>query len=272
MASEKITVVGDGHFHFYPCYDPAEAVACLFYNLGRLAAAAGNFAPGTDVFRIAFLAESGQCDYFRKILGGEISFRKSNLEVAAGPEAHCVSFSKENKEVLCLVAGRQVVTREKIEILGLGMEAVVPDGLAAEEAVETVLAAGGLPVLAFSPGKWLFKRGKIALELFERYSKSLVIGDSALRPHGWPEPGIMRRANGKILPGSDPLPLPGEEKYAGSYGFVCRGAFDISKPLRSMMGIMANTPLAVAPAGRRCSLPATAGKLYRLWRAKKSGH
>jgi len=268
MINKKIIVVGDGHFHLYPCHEPATAISNLMRNLDLMAESARGPGPGQDVCKIAFLAESKQHDYFHEILKNEIDFKAVGFEVSAGPEKHCVSFSKQGKQELCLVAGRQIVTRERLEILGLGMEEIVPDGIPAEEAVGKVIAAGGLPALAFSPGKWLFNRGKIAFALAERHQENILIGDSALRPAGWPEPEIMRRAKGKILPGSDPLPLPGDEKYAGCYGFIYQGSFDISKPLTSMKEIIAATPPAIIPAGRRCSFINVAGRLFRLAKMK----
>jgi hypothetical protein len=95
----------------------------------------------------------------------------------------------------------------------------------------------------------------------------LLIGDSALRPLGWGEPEIMRWArtsNIAVLPGSDPLPLPGDEKYAGCYGFIYQGSFNTAKPLTSMKEIIANSPAAILPAGKRCSFINVAGKLFRL--------
>lgn len=266
MISKKIIIAGDGHFHLYPCHEPATAISNLIYNLDLIARSASGFEPGQDVCKIAFLAESKQRNYFHQMLKNEIDFRAIGLEVSAGPEKHCVSFSKQGKQELCLVAGRQIVTKKKLEILGLGMEEIVPDGLPAEEVIERIIAPGGMPVLAFSPGKWLFKRGRLAMALVEKHRQNLLIGDSALRPLGWGEPEIMRRAEGKTLPGSDLLPMPGEEKYAGCYGFIYQGSFDTSMPLTSMREIITATSQAIMSAGRRCSFINVAGRLYRLRR------
>lgn len=268
MISKKILVVGDGHFHLYPCHEPANAISNLIHNLDLMARSASGLERGQDVFKIAFLTESKQHNYFHKILKNEINFRAVGLEVSAGLEKHYISFSKQGKLLLSLVAGRQIVTREKLEVLGLGLEEIVPDDLPAEDAVEKVIAAGGLPVFAFSPGKWLFKRANIVRRLMDaKFSRPLLIGDSALRPIGWGEPDIMHRArtnNIAVLPGSDPLPLPEDEKYAGRYGFVYQGPFDTAKPLSSMKEIIANSPAAILPAGRRCSLVNVVGRLLRL--------
>ncbi len=271
MTSNQVIVAGDAHFHIYPCFDPPAAISILIRNLERAAGAANAGAPGREIFKIAFLAESKQNNYFQKILKNEISFKALDLEAAAGPGEHCVSLRKQGKHKLCLVAGRQIVTGEKLEILALGMEEIVPDGLPADKVIEKIIAADGLPVLAFSPGKWLFKRGQLAMALVEKYGGGkLLVGDSALRPLGWGAPAIMRRAKGAILPGSDPLPLPGEEKYAGCYGFIYRGSFDPARPLAAIKEIIADSPAEIMPAGRRCSPLNVFGRLLRLRRSGKN--
>jgi hypothetical protein len=60
--------------------------------------------------------------------------------------------------------------------------------------------------------------------------------------------------------------MPDEEKYAGCYGFVYQGSFDTAKPLTAMKEIIATTPQAIMPAGKRCSLINVAGRLFQLWR------
>lgn len=271
MISKKIIVAGDGHFHLYPCHEPASAISSLIHNLDLMTGSASGFEPGDDVFKIAFLTESKQHDYFHKILANECNLGAAELQVVPGPEARCLTLNQHGKQKLCLVAGRQIVTNEKLEILGLGMEEIVPDGLPAKEVIEKIIAAGGLPVLAFSPGKWLFKRANITRRLMDtKFVHPLLIGDSALRPIGWGEPDIMRQArasNIAVLPGSDPLPLPEDEKHAGCYGFVYHGLFDTLKPLTSIMEIVANMPEKIIPAGRRCSFINVAVRLYRLWQS-----
>jgi len=56
--------------------------------------------------------------------------------------------------------GRQIVTRERLEILGLAMRrrflmACPP------RVIQRIVEAGGIPVLPGSPGKWLFARGQL---------------------------------------------------------------------------------------------------------------
>lgn len=271
MGSETILVAGDGHFHLYPCYDLSRAIGNLVKNLRLLAEENRDRAPRREPFKIAFMAESRQHDYYRNILDRQIDFGALGFETAGETEKHSILFIERGRLSMALVAGRQIVTEEKIELLGLGMEEVVPDGLAAEATVEKIIAADGLPVLAFSPGKWLFRRADVVRRLVNtKFDRPLLIGDSALRPLEWGKPAVMRRVGAVILPGSDPLPLTGEEKYAGCYGFVYAGPFDISRPLASMRQIIADNPGAIIPAGRRGSAVNVAGRLLRLSKAKKT--
>ena len=272
MIVKNSVIAGDGHFHLYPCFDPARAINALVDNLNLLAGSASGLGAGRDVFKIAFLTEGGQFNYFQKILRKEVVFPQAGFEISAGPEEHCLSISRDGGLLLVLMAGRQVATLERLEILGLGMEKEISDALPEGEIIDKIIAAGGLPVLPFSPGKWLFKRGKLARRLAEKYGRKLIIGDSALRPIGWGAPEIMRRArkiNQAVLAGSDPLPMAGEEKYAGRYGFVYQGPFDASKPLTAIREIIADKPEMMMPVGRRRSMADVVRSLYCLKRKNK---
>ncbi|MDP2988947.1 MAG: hypothetical protein Q8O57_00070, partial [Kiritimatiellota bacterium] len=71
-----------------------------------------------------------------------------------------------------------------------------------------------------------------------------------------------------VIPGSDPLPLAGEERYAGTYGFIYQGAFDASRPAASIRQILTG-PGAITPAGERCSPWTVARRLTRLRKARR---
>jgi hypothetical protein len=89
------------------------------------------------------------------------------------------------------------------------------------DAIRRVTEAGGIAVVAWAPGKWMFNRRKLVSDLLECVEAgSVLLGDTALRPTFWGEPGLMREfreRGGKVLCGSDPLPFPGQERVAGSY-------------------------------------------------------
>lgn len=275
MNNSPVIVVADGHLHVYPAYNPQAFFSHLINNLGRLAPTAPNNAIGPrNVFKLAFLAEGREHDCFGRLQNQDKTMVADGINVINGPEPVCVTVGLGGVGQVCLVAGRQIVTRERLEILGLAMCAKIPDGLPARDVIQQIIAAGGIPVLAWSPGKWLFARGQLVRELIAS-DRDLVmrLGDTTLRPTLWPEPRPMQlaRANGRaVIPGSDPLPFAGEERYAGTYGFVYRGAFDVSRPAASITHMLAGPAAAMTPVGARCGAWIVARRLKHLRAARRS--
>jgi hypothetical protein len=139
---------------------------------------------------------------------------------------------------LVIVAGRQVVSREGVEVLALGTRQRFDDGKTAEGLIREVKQAGAIPVLPWGVGKWLGRRGRLVEDLIDAPNLSpLFIGDNSQRPTFWPRPTHFERANKrgiKNLPGSDPLPFPEEVRRAGSYGMTLRGKIDLEKPAQDL--------------------------------------
>ncbi|MDD3813794.1 MAG: hypothetical protein PHZ02_04030 [Desulfocapsaceae bacterium] len=122
-----------------------------------------------------------------------------------------------------IVAGRQVVTMENIEVLALFVKQGLTNGLSLHETVDRVKELGGIPVLPWGAGKWFGKRGEIIKNFLVNHGDSnLFLGDNGGRPRFWPTPDLFRLAQKTgfvVLPGSDPLPLPSEALRVGSFGF-----------------------------------------------------
>jgi hypothetical protein len=122
-----------------------------------------------------------------------------------------------------LVAGRQIITAEKLEVLGLLTPTVFEDHQPLSQTVQEVRNAGGLPVIPWGVGKWMGKRGRILKRFLATHESPIFLGDNSGRPFFWPRPRLFSFAEeggGHILPGSDPLPFPAEVTRAGSYGFT----------------------------------------------------
>lgn len=122
-----------------------------------------------------------------------------------------------------LLAGRQIVTAEKLEMLGLLTPTVLEDHQPLSQTVQDVRNAGGLPVLPWGVGKWTGKRGSILKQFLATHESPIFLGDNGGRPFFWPRPRLfsfVEEREGHILPGSDPLPFPAEVTRAGSYGFT----------------------------------------------------
>ncbi len=196
----------DTHVHVYDCYDLAELLRNLRSRCDGMVLVERE---GQDVFGAWRKGEGlpGGCAV-REIDG--YSLRLSLPESLSG-------------QSLLVVAGRQIACAERLEILAVGSRAPIRDGVTCAEAVDAILADGGRPVLAWGVGKWLGSRAKVVEALVKKYGDSLALGDTALRPVGWPAPAAMRAEGRLVLAGSDPLPKRGEERVAGTYGIEVSG-------------------------------------------------
>lgn len=254
-------VTADTHLHLHGCHETPRALGALAANLRRA---------GGDVLA-GLLAERAGSGAFEMLRRGALA--AAPYVVRPAPETGGLLLLAGEEPPLHLFAGRQVVTRERVEVLSLCAESLIPDGMAAAAAVEAILAAGGVPVLPWSPGKWLGSRGRLVRELLEaRAPGEILIGDTVLRPAGSPEPRLMREARRRgfsVAAGSDPLPLPGEERYCGAYAAVLEGPFDPERPVSSMRALLRSPRALAGAAGRRNAWGESAARWLRNRRATR---
>jgi hypothetical protein len=237
-------LIADAHLHLYPCYDLAAAVAALADNLGRHG----------DGVRAGFLAERSGCRAFAAIRDGSLALRAGAGRFETTAEEGALILRRSGSPPLYLFSGRQLATAERIEVLALTVDAAIPDGLPAAAAVDAVLAAGGVPVLPWSPGKWWFARGRLVRELLSRHGpEKILVGDTAMRPSLAGEPAVMREARRlgcRVVAGTDPLPFAGEEALLGTYASVLEGDFDERHPVASARRLL-QCAAAAGTAGTR---------------------
>lgn len=253
-------LICDGHAHIYPCFDLELSLQCLLDNLQSLAPM-----ESPKPMILACLAERAATPLF---YGGDFPMRAGQFEIQPGPEPAALTVRRAGETVLFLVLGRQYAAAERLEVLGLALpEAGDWDGLPTREIIRCIRQAGGLPVLPWALGKWLFKRGRLAAELVsESRPGELWLGDTALRPNIWPLPGLLRRAAAAGLPwlsGSDPMPWAGEERRLGSYGFVGEIAGDKNRPVTALRALLAQPPGALQTVGQRVGACSAAGRIVR---------
>lgn len=247
MSGGVTKLLMDGHVHLYPGYDWCVAARSLVENLGKHA--------GGDAVLLGLLAEGAGCGFFREVRANPGKYCAVGLaiEPSADPGALVVRAGGQVKAYL--IAGRQVVTAERLEVLAVGTDGVIPDGEPVQRTLERVREAGAVAVLSWSPGKWFFARGRIVRRLLaEAPAGSFFLGDTALRPMYWPFPSLMalgRRRGFKVLAGSDPLPLPDEERRIGTYGVCVRAAFDAAAPAESVRRMLAYGNVFYTTVGER---------------------
>lgn len=259
-------IAADGHLHWYPFYDPKAAFRALFTNLDVLAAERSP--ANTPVLRIGCMMERAGYSFFDQIRTGRFDCSAAGFGIAPCADGTSVLFTQGDKPGLCMVPCRQAATAERLEVLGMGMTDLMPDGLSARDAIRRVTECGGVPVIPWGAGKWLFGRGHLVMNLLESADPNcLLVGDSSLRPRLFSDPAPIKlaiRRGFTILPGSDPLPLPDEETVMGSCGFTCETPFDLDRPMDSLRNLLTSGRAGIRPAGRRNGPLRAARRLVRM--------
>lgn len=248
-------VVADTHGHLYPEYDAARLFHGARDRLARLAQ--GRSRPGQSGFRLVIcLVERAGDSVFEALRADSLRLPGLRLEPCeSDAEALCIRFSAGPPLWVC--SGRQFAAAEGLEAIALGARSAAPDGRPLEEILRGARGLGAAVVLPWGAGKWVGGRGRIVRELLGRESpETLLLGDNSLRPAGFPcrlmRLGVARGF--RMVAGSDPLPVPGEESVAGGYAASLEGAWDDERPARSLVRLLADPSVPLRTVGRR-SMP-----------------
>jgi hypothetical protein len=227
--SDAIVIV-DAHVHVYPQFDAARLLFSAHENFARHIRA--NHAADAAWQGVLMLSETHACDWFAQMHAkGATTLGGWRLQ-AADDEISLLATGPSQQRVH-IVAGRQINTREGVEVLTLASTVRIADGAPLESTLKEGVGAGAVVVLPWGAGKWLGRRGELVARTLQECRDRIFAGDNSGRPWIWPRPAIFAasEAQGRpVLPGTDPLPLAGCEKRVGSYGFVMRGALRELQP------------------------------------------
>ena len=211
----------DGHVHVHPSTDVDALLDAARTNLSKVAASQG----AASWRGVLMLAEMRGTHWFESVVAAGADSQR--WSVRAVPEDQLTLSARCAGGELSLVAGRQVVTREGIEVLTLATRAVLEDRMTLDDTLEAAHAAQAVVVLPWGAGKWLGARGRLVANALKAPSRGRIFaGDNGGRPQFWPTPDVFVAATGlgrAVLPGTDPLPLPGEELRVGTFGFWLEG-------------------------------------------------
>jgi hypothetical protein len=216
----------DGHVHLYG-REPAALLRVLEQAERNIAA----HAPDCELGAL-MLAESAGWDAFGLL--------------CAQPEGGVISPTGEDNSLwaqwgerrLLIVAGRQIVSAEKIEVLALGLAAQVADGRPLAELLVELSDHPCLTVLPWGVGKWLGARGDLVREALAR-NPGVLLGDNAGRPEFWKAALLDRaRASRAVLAGADPLPLAGAAGRIGAFGSVLALRLSLDRPAASLIAAL----------------------------------
>lgn len=238
------TLIIDAHVHIYPQFDLTQTIRSSLKNSAALGY--------SDAINMWLLTERSDCQFFSQLestaLNGFRFEKNSNTAITVKNNA--------NAKVLYILAGRQLVTADNLEVCALATTFNQPDKkLNTLDTIHAVRQAGGVAAINWAPGKWFGDRGKIVQRVFDVMPPDeLLISDTTMRPSIWPTPRIMAAAQKRgfrVVRGSDPLPFAGEEKYISSYATLVKGEFDSAQPEQSLISILTDPSINLSAIGRR---------------------
>ena len=246
----------DGHVHIHPRFTTASVLDAAADNVAREAAGMGVTAH-TEVLGVLMLAETSEAHWFAS-LRERLDSDHPQQDIPGwtlrktGDSPPGVLATRDGAPALMFVPGQQVGSRERLEVLLLNTETRLPDGLDVDDILARGQAADALIVLPWGVGKWLGRRGRLVERLIVDHATNaaLLLGDNGGRPVWWGEPApfrLARKQGLRVLRGSDPLDLPGEENRIGSFGVRVDTDIPRSTPVTALHTLLRdpNTPWAM---------------------------
>lgn len=235
----------DAHVHIHSHFDPRAFLAATLTNFRAAAAATGH----AEAAFAVLLTERAGTDAFAALAA------RPPEGWTAEPTGEAVSLRLQAPDggVLVLISGRQVVTREGLEVLALGTRQTFADGEPIAAILAEATAAGALPVLPWGFGKWAGRRGRIVTALARDPGVPLLLfGDNGGRPALVPRPSLLAQAERQgriVLSGTDPLPLVAETGKAGRFGSIVPVSLDPGTPFARLAAWLRRADRSPAPYG-----------------------
>jgi hypothetical protein len=250
--STSQTILLDAHVHLHRCFDPAGFLDSARVNFRAAAQRTGR----SNGIGCLWLTDPAEERSFRRLSQGLDAGRQlGRWLLSQTSEPTSLVAHHESGDTLLLLAGRQIASRERLEVLALGSELDFPSDRSLDDTIAAVRESGALAVIPWGFGKWWFRRSRLlAATLASLTSGSFFVGDNASRPRVIPRSSLFVLAASRgiyNLPGSDPLPLRWEVRKPGRLGAVLEEPLDLSRPveslLRTLRGLQAQPPLFGGP-------------------------
>jgi hypothetical protein len=221
----------DGHVHFHECFSLAVSLSAAADNFEEAAHSLG--IRDTACFVLLLCEEEGYDNVHKLIEKVETQHKIDGWSFSGTADSTTIVARHDNGRRLFIIAGRQIRTRDGLEVLALCTNAAHKDGMEIDVSISEVHETGAVAVLPWGFGKWLGRRGKHVMRLINRLDgHHLLLGDNSGRLAGFREPPLFkvaRRAGISILAGTDPLPFPGQQRRVGKYGSILRGRFNTDR-------------------------------------------
>ena len=181
----------DAHVHIHDCFE----IEKFFYSAANnFSCAREKMGVGNDAVNIMLMTETMAANYFDSLyqLADTKSQQYRGVTLYRTAEDCSLLVMLENGRKLFLIAGRQIVTAERLEVLALGTAQKFQDGEPIIEVIDKVKSLGALVVIPWGFGKWIGRRGKIVSKLLKDYdNRSFFLGDNSGRAAFLPTPQYL---------------------------------------------------------------------------------
>jgi hypothetical protein len=243
-SSDEVAV--DAHVHLHDACRDRDTLKAAVRNFGATAPCRTRHA----LLLLTDAAGHDSVERVRRTLAADAEVRSTSTDES---ESLCVDVDGWH---LTLVAGRQIVTRERLEVLALATTAAFPDGLPLFDLLDAIERADALSVLPWGVGKWTGERRSLVRRALRERRAHLFLGDIGGRPAFWREPLFdeAARLGVAVLPGTDPLPLRSEWRRVGRFGFVLRSRLSQATPAADFKRALRDARRSLRPFGR-CEQP-----------------
>lgn len=257
----------DGHTHIHDNVDLSQFLDSACANFRRYGSS-----PDRDPDAVLCLADFNGAEGFSRLLARFEAGHCDRWELSKIDDVLVCAKNTEG-DTLWIVAGRQLVTAERIEVMALGCVQPLVDGLSLQDTLNAILDVQALPVLPWGVGKWLGKRGRQVKEAMTQYGAKIALGDNGGRPWFWYSSllALARKIDVRVIPGTDPLRVNSDFLRGGSFGVAIDGSFNRMKPLLSIKLALNNGTVRFRTFGKTFGLIPFLRCQYAL-RKQHKGH
>jgi hypothetical protein len=241
--------------HFHGCFEEGPFLDAASTNLITDAV------DSSMVHAVICLTESSDADWFERLtkVGPETKFGSSQWQIRATREANSLLAIDSRGQKMAIIAGRQIVCGEGLEVLALGYGQSIDDGQPIRSVMQTVAGSSAVPVVPWGFGKWVGPRGTVVKGLLCDPPCRFLLGDNGGRLAAGGEPVLFGEARERgidILPGTDPFPFRWDSQRVGSFGIEWDGGLDPGTPYQNFRSLVLSTDSAGIPFGRLETIPA----------------
>jgi len=238
------TLLVDGHVHFYGCFETQRFLDAAADNFARIA---DQIRASSEVLGCLVICETTGGDPLAR-LHAELARGKSDWSLVETEEQESRFAVRDQRPRMIVVAGRQLISRERLEVLALGTCQEVSAGEPLIDTAAEIRQAGAVPVVPWGFGKWWFQRREILVQCLRGaavagWEREMFVGDSGNRCRSLTGDrvfAIARSLGIRDLPGSDPLPLSKHQCRAGSAGFILPISGETQRPMSRIKRALAN--------------------------------